>query len=115
MKIKIFTTAIGCLLLFTVQAQFSTKYQGTLGGNDGDGCTSTWLTSDGGIILGGWSNSNVSGSKTENSRGYADYWVIKLKGNGKKQWDKTFGGSSGDYLQSLQQTSDGGYILGGGS
>src|SRR4051812_13082469 len=32
-----------------------------------------------------------------------------------KQWDKTFGGSNIDYLNSLQQTSDGGYILGGAS
>ena len=30
-----------------------------------------------------------------------------------KQWDKTFGGSSGDNLFSLQQTTDGGYIFGG--
>ena len=30
-----------------------------------------------------------------------------------KQWDKTFGGSNNDDLSSLQQTSDGGYILGG--
>src|SRR5688572_14054590 len=30
-----------------------------------------------------------------------------------KLWDKTFGGSGGEELTSLQQTSDGGYILGG--
>ncbi len=30
-----------------------------------------------------------------------------------KQWDARFGGSSDDYLTSLQQTADGGYILGG--
>ena len=32
-----------------------------------------------------------------------------------KQWDARFGGSSGDYFSSLQQTADGGYILGGSS
>src|SRR5262249_24989843 len=29
------------------------------------------------------------------------------------QWQRTFGGSGEDSLQSLQQTSDGGYLLGG--
>jgi len=29
------------------------------------------------------------------------------------QWQQSFGGSDDDYLQSLQQTSDGGFILGG--
>ena len=32
-----------------------------------------------------------------------------------KQWDARFGGSDGDGLYSLQQTADGGYILGGSS
>src|SRR5688572_6082389 len=32
-----------------------------------------------------------------------------------KQWDRTFGGNGSDELNSLQQTSDGGYILGGWS
>ncbi len=30
-----------------------------------------------------------------------------------KQWDARFGGSDNDYFTSLQQTADGGYILGG--
>src|SRR5688500_11459252 len=31
------------------------------------------------------------------------------------EWQNTIGGSSGDQLRSIQQTSDGGYILGGSS
>ena len=30
-----------------------------------------------------------------------------------KQWDKRFGGASVEFLSSILQTSDGGYILGG--
>src|SRR5437016_3193928 len=30
-----------------------------------------------------------------------------------KQWDARFGGSGTDHVNSLQQTADGGYILGG--
>lgn len=72
-------------------------------------------TTDGGFILGGFSNSNISGEKTQNSRGDDDYWIVKLDGVGNMQWDKTIGGSDFDALSSLQQTSDGGYILGGPS
>src|SRR5438034_11535655 len=32
-----------------------------------------------------------------------------------KMWDKRFGGTACDYLHSIRQTSDGGFILGGHS
>jgi hypothetical protein len=89
------------------------QWDKTIGGGGEDDLFSLQQTSDGGYILGGHSDSNVSGEKTANSRGYYDYWVVKLNSLGKIQWDKTIGGSSGDYLTSLQQTCEGGYILGG--
>lgn len=39
--------------------------------------------------------------------------MIKTDTNGNKLWDKTFGGSSADYANSVQQTTDGGYIFAG--
>jgi hypothetical protein len=76
-----------------------------------------WLqqTTDGGYILGGYSDSDSSGDKTQFSRGGNDYWIIKIDSLGVKQWDKRYGGSAGDLLTSLQQTNDGGYIVGGSS
>ncbi|MEP7169044.1 MAG: T9SS type A sorting domain-containing protein [Bacteroidota bacterium] len=76
-----------------------------------------WIqqTADGGYILGGYSYSDSSGDKTQNLRGSADYWIVKTDSLGNKQWDKDFGGTYLDYLHSLQQTADGGYILGGSS
>jgi hypothetical protein len=70
-------------------------------------------TTDGGYILGGISGSDSSGNKTEKTRGGIDYWIVKIDGAGNKQWDKRFGGTRNDLLYSLQQTTDGGYILGG--
>jgi hypothetical protein len=87
--------------------------QGTIGGNNNDYISAIEQTADGGYILGGYSSSNISGNKTENSKGDYDYWIVKLDGAGNIQWDKTIGGISADYLQTLKQTSDGGYILGG--
>src|SRR6478735_7588084 len=47
------------------------------------------------------------------------FTVFSIKAQGQNgphiQWDKVFGGTLEDNLYSLQQTSDGGYIIGGTS
>ncbi|RDC58788.1 T9SS type A sorting domain-containing protein [Adhaeribacter pallidiroseus] len=73
------------------------------------------LTQDGGYILGGWSGFVQGGDKTEASRGEWDYWIVKLDALGNKVWDKTLGGKDADYLKVVQQTPDGGYLVGGDS
>jgi hypothetical protein len=91
------------------------KWQNTIGGGSNDYLNSIELTSDGGYILGGYSLSNISGSKTENNLGSWDYWIVKTDSLGNIQWQNTIGGSNWDYLTSIKQTTDGGYILGGHS
>ncbi|MEP7317509.1 MAG: T9SS type A sorting domain-containing protein [Panacibacter sp.] len=89
------------------------EWDKTIGGSGADVLHSIKQTTDGGYILGGYSLSDISGEKTESSRGGSDYWVVKLNSNGIKQWDKTIGGAGNDQLNAIQQTADGGYILGG--
>jgi len=89
------------------------QWDKTIGGNSDDVLRSLQQTTDGGYVLGGWSSSDISGDKTENSTGLSDCWVVKLDASGTVQWDNTIGGNSIDALHSLQQTSDGGYMLGG--
>src|SRR5262249_16268409 len=62
-----------------------------------------------------WSVSLPSGVKSSANYGSADYWVVRLDSNGNKLWDQSYGGSGNDSLYSLQQTSDGGFIMGGPS
>ncbi len=93
----------------------SIQWQNTIGGNDDDILNSIQQTADGGYILGGWSESNISGDKSENTNGVRDYWIVKTDATGNIQWQNTIGGSTGDLLQAIQQTSDGGYLLGGWS
>ncbi len=113
--LRIFISCCG-LLPFGLGAQNPApciEWQNTIGGSDFDYLNSLQQTLDGGYILGGYSISNISGDKTENSLGGKDYWVVKLDAAGNIEWQNTIGGSDWDELCSLQQTSDGGYILGG--
>jgi len=85
------------------------------GGTKFDGLTSLKQTKDGGFILGGLSESEVSGNKTQPCQGYNDFWIVKIDSLGNKLWDKTFGGTLGDGIIALEITIDGGFILGGRS
>jgi gliding motility-associated-like protein len=96
-----------------LDASGTKQWDRTYGGSAVEELTTLQPTSDGGFLLGGYSDSPINGTKTQANLGGNDYWVVKIDAAGTKQWDKTFGGSSFDYLYSLQQTTDGGYILGG--
>lgn len=104
------------LFYFHCSAQ-EIEWQNTIGGSDLEILNSVQQTTDGGYILGGWSQSNISGDKTENSWGTnsRDYWMVKTDSLGNILWQNTIGGNLWDELNSIQQTADGGYILGGSS
>ncbi len=90
------------------------EWQNTIGGSNDEIPYVIQQTSDGGYIIGGGSSSNISGDKSEDSKGGRDYWVVKLNHSGDSiEWQRTIGGPSWDELRSLKQTADGGYILGG--
>jgi hypothetical protein len=91
------------------------QWQNAIGGFSSDILYSVQQTGEGGYILGGTSSSPMSGDKTENSNGTHDYWIVKTDALGNIQWQNTIGGNSSDQLYSVQQTTDGGYILGGWS
>lgn len=42
-----------------------------------------------------------------------DYWIIKISATGSLQWQKSYGSWADDWAYSIQQTSDGGYIIAG--
>jgi hypothetical protein len=87
----------------------------TFGGDDWDLMYGIVPAADGNYLLVGNSLSGISGDKTEPTRSpnTGDYWVVKMSASGAKLWDKTYGGSAGDFLQTAIATSDGGFLLGG--
>ncbi|QNF32369.1 T9SS type A sorting domain-containing protein [Adhaeribacter swui] len=84
-----------------------------IGGYSFDGLETIVVAPGGGYLLGGVSYSDIGADKSQNSKGGADYWVVKIDENGRKLWDKTFGGTDEDILQAIIPTTDGGYLLGG--
>src|ERR1051326_5181003 len=118
MKIKSLSLLIILLtgIAFTYAQTPSIVWQKTIGGNGDDSLVSILPTADGGFIVSGYSNSNVSGSKTQNSiNNSIDYWIIKMTSNGRIQWDKTIGGVRTDKDPVVIPTLDGGYLIGGTS
>jgi hypothetical protein len=81
------------------------EWQKTYGGDGYDNAEEIQQTGDGGYIVGGYT--------TSFSAGYYDVWILKLSSAGNIEWQKTYGGIKDDYAYSIQQTSDGGYIVAG--
>ncbi len=75
---------------------------GTAGANEAG--REVQQTSDGGYIVAGYTD----GSGTS----FYDVYLIKLNSAGTVQWKKTYGGSSYDFAYTVQQTTDGGFVLG---
>ncbi len=81
----------------------SLAWQKTFGGGIDDKAYSIQQTTDGGYIVAGYTNSFGSGDP--------DVYVLKLNSDGSLAWQKTFGGNGYDEAYSIQQTTDGGYIV----
>ena len=97
--------------IFKIDSNGFIQWQKTYGGSDEDQANDVALATDGGYLIGGFTKSNdynVSGN-----HGNVDFWVIKLSSNGALEWQKCYGGTSNDYLRSVTNTNDGGYLLSG--
>ncbi|MDD2889390.1 MAG: clostripain-related cysteine peptidase [bacterium] len=79
------------------------KWTKTFGGTDYEVAWEVHQTSDSGYILVGTTYSYGAGD--------ADIWLVKTDTAGNTSWSRTFGDVSFDLGYSVQQTTDGGYIL----
>ena len=93
-----------CYLIKT-DSTGNVEWEKTFGGSSWDWAQSVEQTTDGGYILAGYTVSYGAGR--------SDVYVVKTDSAGNMQWQKTFGGSDYDHGWSVQQTTDGGYIITG--
>ncbi len=77
----------------------------TIGGTSNDYGFDVKQTSDGGFI--------VAGRTLNFGAINHDVYVVKTDGSGNFVWGKSYGREGDDYGYSVQQTKDGGYIIGG--
>ncbi len=87
-------------------------WQRSLGGPEDDGAYTVLQTSDGGYVTAGYSQSNsgdVSGH--HGGIGIHDCWIVKLNSDGIIEWQKSFGGTSTDYVRTVIETPDSGYVF----
>jgi len=107
-----------------IAADGTKEWDKTFGGTNYDDLISVNTTSDGGYLLVGNTDSpGIGGDKSEVSNGNYDAWIVKIKSNGTKQWDKTLGASKylnqNNYfsartlLSLIRENADGSFLLGG--
>lgn len=104
--------AIGAIILCSCLS-FTTSFgqqtwERAYGGVFNEEAKTVQQTSDGGYIVGGYTYSYGVGA--------SDMYLIKLAANGDTTWTKTYGNGTGnatEQIESVQETTDGGYILAG--
>ena len=98
------TTQVDFLLVKTAQTGQRLWWK-AYGGTENEEASSVVQTSDGGYALAGHTYSFGAG--------YSDFWLIRTDQAGTLQWNKTYGGKGWEEVESMVQTSDGGYALAG--
>ena len=91
--------------LIKTDAHGDTMWTRTFGGDGGDHGRSVSQTSDGGYI--------IAGETVSFGAGDYDVYLVKTDAAGDTMWTRTYGGTSIDIGYSVQQTTDGGYIIAG--
>lgn len=102
---------VGDMWVVKLTGSGSIEWDRSLGGSVDEEANSVCLTSDGGYVIAGYTESH-DGNVSFN-HGLRDFWLVKLSSTGILEWEKSFGGSQDDGASSIQQTTDGGYIVAG--
>jgi hypothetical protein len=89
------------------------QWQKTLGGSSDDFPNAITVTTEGKIVVAGYTKSNNTGDVGANHGG-EDFWVVMLENNnGAAVWKKTFGGNASEIAKAIVPGEDGAVFVGG--
>jgi hypothetical protein len=98
---------------FKTDALGNLKWQHAYGGTNNDFGTAIVQADDGGFGVAGYTSSADGDVIGIHSPDTADFWFLKLDGNGALEWQKTLGGTDEDECNSASQLQSGGFVLAG--
>lgn len=101
----------GDALIIKVSSSGDVVWQKVLGGSLFDEARSAVENSDGTFYVGGSTRSIDGDLDGQNNQGDTDKWLLKLDQFGNIIWQKTFGGSGKDTVESIDLTKDENLIL----
>ncbi len=107
---KSFGAGIADIWILKLFSNGDIEWQKTYGGEDWETLgrsTTIHQIQDGGYIIAG--NTWTYGS------GLSDIWILKLSSSGGIEWQRAYGGSGSEVPSCIRLTSDGGYIIVGGT
>lgn len=99
--------------ILKINADGKKVWDKTLGGSGYDSANKIIPDGSSQFIVGGTSDSPISGDKSEESRGEKDFWILKIDSTGSLIWEKRFGSTLDDECLSLARTKDHKILVGG--
>lgn len=87
-------------------------WQKTIGGSNQDIPEDVTELDDQAFVIAGWSSSDSSGEKAENSRGAEDFWIVHIDAEGNIINQRTIGGNQFDQVKSIAAMPDGFLVAG---
>jgi hypothetical protein len=93
--------------LMRLDARGTKLWERVFGGDRDDQVTHVLQTSNGVLVLAGYSHSAVSGTKTSTNFGDYDVWLVGVSAAGEQLWEVTLGTEHPDFPYALEETADG--------
>ncbi|HOP95404.1 MAG TPA: hypothetical protein PL130_06525 [Dictyoglomaceae bacterium] len=94
----------GDAYIIKLKGDGSLDWEKNFGGVYEDRANCIQQVADGGYIVAGYTSSGT---------GNHNVYIIKLKGDGSLEWERSFGGENWTEANCIQETADGGYIVAG--
>lgn len=108
---KFYPFLFSVLMCCTVFSQ-GILWEKSIGGNNSEFLLDMLSTADNGFLLAGATQSSKGGDLILGRKSNFDGWLWKMNANGNKEWDLRIGGDGDNYLNSIAETRDGGFIFG---